>query len=70
MLNISMLEGKIGIIKNKFSSPVLDEWQSIFKKNTITKTKYGDDCWGIDIKCLSYNWFLKKIRLSILKTQL
>ena len=55
MLNISMLEDRVGIIKNKFSSSMLDEWQSIFKKNNITKTMYGDNCWGIDIKCLSYN---------------
>ena len=68
MLNISMLDKKFGIIKNKFSSPVLDEWQSIFKKNTITKTIYGDNCWGIDIKCLAYNWFLKKVMPQITET--
>ena len=68
MLNISMLEDRVGIIKNKFSSSMLDEWQSIFKKNNITKTMYGDNCWGIDIKCLSYNWFLKKVMPQITET--
>ena len=61
MLNISMLDKKFGIIKNKFSSSLLNEWQEIYKKNTITKTLQGDDCWGIDKNCLAYNWFLKKV---------
>ena len=61
MLNISMLEGKIGIIKNKLSGSMLDEWKPIFKKNAITRTTYGDDCWGIDINSLAYRWFLKKV---------
>ena len=30
-------------------------------KNTITKTLFADNCWGIDKKCLSYSWFLKKV---------
>lgn len=50
-----------GIIKNKFSSAMLDEWRDIYMKNTITKTMFDDNCWGIDKKCLSYNWFLKKV---------
>ena len=56
-----MLDKKFGIIKNKFSSSLLNEWQEIYKKNTITKTLRGDDCWGIDKNCLAYNWFLKKV---------
>ena len=61
MLNISMLEvaKNYGIIKNYFLSEELEDWKDIFKKNTITKTTDGDDCWGIDINCLSYGWFRK-----------
>jgi len=61
MLNIRMLNEKFGIIKNKFSATLLDEWQVIYKKNPTIKTDYGDDCWGIDKKCLAYNWFVKKV---------
>ena len=67
MLNISMTN-KFGIIKNKFSSDLLDEWQDIFKKNTITKTDSGDNCWGIDKKCLSYNWFTKKVMPQLIES--
>lgn len=56
-----MLEKKFGIIQDVFSNDILEQWQTIYKKNTITKTDAGDDCWGIDKECLSYNWFLKVV---------
>jgi len=46
---------------NIFNVEQLYEWKRIFQKNSITKTSNGDDCWGIDSKCLSYNWYKKVV---------
>ena len=69
MLNISMLEvaKNYGIIKNYFIPEELDDWKEKFKRNTITKSMYGDDCWGIDVNCLSYLWFKKVVLAKFLK---
>ena len=69
MLNISMLEvaKNYGIIKNYFMSDELNDWKEKFKRNTITKSMYGDDCWGIDVNCLSYLWFKKVVLSRFLK---
>ena len=69
MLNISMLEvaKNYGIIKNYFISDELNYLKEKFKLNTITKSMYGDDCWGIDINCLSYLWFKKVVLSKFLK---
>ena len=69
MLNISMLEvaKNYGIIKNYFMSDELNDWKEKFKRNTITKTTYGDNCWGIDVNCLSYLWFKKVVLSRFLK---
>jgi hypothetical protein len=57
-----------GIIKNLFNDNTLDEWHNVFKKiPTTTETTYGDKCWGIDIKCLAYNWFSKVMMPPIQK---
>lgn len=47
--------------KDIFGLEQLHEWKKIFQKNSITKTSNGDDCWGIDPKCLSYNWYRKVV---------
>lgn len=47
--------------KNIFTTDQLNEWKNVFKLNTITKTSNGDNCWGIDKKCLSYNWYKKTV---------
>jgi len=52
---------KYGVLKDIVNTQTLEEWKTIYKKNSITKTLQGDDCWGIDRKCLTYNWFTKKV---------
>jgi len=83
MLNISMLKvaKNYGIIKNYFLSEELEDWKAKFQLNSVTKSIYGDnrklspetqlthgdDCWGIDINCLSYAWFKKIVWAKILQ---
>jgi hypothetical protein len=59
---------KYGILPNAVDDITLDQWKEIYQKNTITKTTNHDNCWGIDKKCLAYNWFLKKVMPVIAKT--
>jgi len=61
MLNILMPTQKYGILQDVVDEHTLDEWKHVYQKNSITKTATNDNCWGIDKKCLSYNWFLKKV---------
>ena len=57
---------KFGIITNGLASKDMDDWRDVYQKVTQTKTALGDPCWGIDIDCYAYNWFLKKI-MPVLK---
>ena len=52
---------KFGCIKNGLSEVDMDNFKSVYQKVTQTKTSDGDPCWGIDINCYAYNWFLKKV---------
>lgn len=52
---------KYGIIKNALSHVNLDNWKAVYQKLTPTETNEGDPCWGIDVNCLAYNWFLKEV---------
>ena len=52
---------KFGLIKNVLTDIDLDNWKKIYQQVTSTKTNEGDLCWGIDINCLAYNWFLKQV---------
>ncbi len=63
MLNISMLKvaKNYGIIKNHFSLEELDNWKTKFQLNSITKSSYVEELWGIDVNCLSYGWFRKVV---------
>ena len=58
MLNILMQHGAE---RNVFTREQLQDWKEKFQLNSITKTSNGDDCWGIDKKCLSYAWLMKII---------
>jgi|TARA_Y100000287_G_scaffold142482_1_gene117201 hypothetical protein len=62
-----MLAKKFGIVKNKVTGEMLDEWKEVFQKNAVTKTLPGDDCWGIDKESLAYGWFLKKVMPILLE---
>jgi hypothetical protein len=61
MLNILMQLYTHGSQKNVFTKEQLQDWKQKFQLNTITKTSNGDNCWGIDKKCLSYAWLKKTI---------
>jgi len=39
-----------GILEDVVDDQTLDDWKTIYQKNSITKTTYGDDCWGIHKK--------------------
>jgi hypothetical protein len=56
-----MKTDKYGIIKDVFTGATLENCKEIYQKVSVTKTKYGDTCWGIDINCLAYSWFMKKL---------
>ena len=61
MLNIFM---RYGIEKDFFTTNELDNWKQKFQLNSITNTKQGDPCWGIDSKSLTYPW-LKKVIMPV-----
>lgn len=54
---------KSGIIKNIFSEQQLENWKNVFKKYCVpTKSKLGDDCFGIDINSTrAYLWYTKEL---------
>lgn len=56
-----MSNKQYGILTDFVDDGTLEEWKKIYQKTSITKTTDGDPCWGIDKKCLAYNWFLKKV---------
>lgn len=60
---------KSGIIKNIFSSEKLDHWKNFFIKYcTPTKSKLGDDCFGVDINSTrAYLWYNKEVFSEIKK---